>query len=98
MKDKGLKKAIVLGAAAGAFITLVTALSLDVFFADTLHGTWRDAAVNDVTRMFGPAYGQDYFAVTLYLVCVVGFLVGFGVVLGAITGLLINRFFKLLMK
>jgi hypothetical protein len=98
MKDKGLKKAIIIGAAAGAFITLGTALSMDMFFSGTFHSTWRDAAIKDVTRMFGPAYGQNYFAVTLYIAFVMGFLAGFGVVLGAISGFTINRFLKLLTK
>ncbi len=98
MGDKGLKKAIIIGAAAGALITLGTALSLDVFFSDTFQGTWRDAATKDVTKMFGPACGQNWFAVTLVLVFVMGFLAGFGAMLGAAAGVIMNRFFKLLIK
>lgn len=98
MSDKGLKKAIIIGAAAGALITLGTALSLDMFFSDTFQGTWRDAATKDVTRMFGPACGQNWFAVTLVLVFVMGFLAGFGAMLGAAAGVIMNRFFKLLIK
>lgn len=98
MSDKGLKKAIIIGAAAGALITLGTALSLDMFFSDTFQGTWRDAATKDVTRMFGPVCGQSWFAVTLVLVFVMGFLAGFGAMLGAAAGVIMNRFFKLLIK
>ena len=98
MSDKGLKKAIIIGAAAGALITLGTALSLDMFFSDTFQGTWRDAATKDVTKMFGPACGQNWFAVTLVLVFVMGFLAGFGAMLGAAAGVIMNRFFKLLIK
>ncbi len=98
MGDKGLKKAIIIGAAAGALITLGTALSMDVFFSDTFQGTWRDAAAKDVTRVFGPACGQNYFAVTLVLVSVMGFLAGFGALLGVVAGVIMNRFFKLLIK
>ncbi len=98
MSNRGLKKAIIIGAAAGALITLGTALSLDMFFSDTFQGTWRDAATKDVTKMFGPACGQNWFAVTLVLVFVMGFLAGFGAVLGAVAGVIMNRFFKLLIK
>lgn len=98
MSDKGLKKAIIIGAAAGALITLGTALSLDMFFSDTFQGTWRDAATKDVTKMFGPACGQNWFAVTLVLVLVMGFLAAFGAMLGAAAGVIMNRFFKLLIK
>ncbi len=98
MSDKGLKKAVIIGAVIGALITLGTALSLDVFFSDTLQGTWRDAAAKDVTKMFGPSCGQNWFAVTLVLVFTMSFLAGFGALLGAAAGVIMNRFFKLLSK
>jgi hypothetical protein len=98
MSDRGLKKAVVIGAGIGAIITLGAALSMDIVFSDTLQGTWRDAAAKDVTRMFGQACGQNYVAVTLVLVVVMGFLAAFGALLGAAAGLAMNRFFKLLLK
>ncbi|HTP04804.1 MAG TPA: hypothetical protein VMM54_06585 [Nitrospirota bacterium] len=98
MSDRGLKIAVVIGAGIGAIVTLGAALSMDIVFSDTLQGTWRDAAAKDVTRMFGPACGQNYFAVTLVLVIVMGFLAAFGALLGAAAGLAMNRFFKLLLK
>jgi hypothetical protein len=98
MSDRGLKKAVIVGAGIGALISLGAALSMDIVFSDSLQGTWRDAATKDVTRMFGPACGQNYFAVTLVLVIVMGFLAAFGAILGAAAGLALNRFFKLLLK
>jgi hypothetical protein len=98
MNDKGLKKAVIIGAAAGAFITLGTALSLDLLFSDTFQGTWRDAATKDVTKMFGPACGRNWLAVTLVLVLVMGFLAAFGAALGAAAGVIMNRFFKLVIR
>jgi len=98
MSDKGLKKAVLIGAVTGAVVTLGIALSMDLFFSDTFQGTWRDAAAKDVTKMFGPACGQNIFAVTLVLVLVMGFLAGFGALLGAAAGLIMNRFFKMVLK
>ena len=98
MPDSGLKKAVFIGAMLGAVFTLCIALSMDLFFSDTFQGTWRDAAAKDVTRMFGPACGQNAFAVTLVLILVMGFLAGFGAMLGAAAGLVMNRFFKLVLK
>lgn len=98
MSDKGLKKAVIIGAVAGAVITLGIALSMDLFLADSLQGTWRDAAARDVTRMFGPGCGQNSIAVTLLLVLVMGFLAGFGAVMGAAAGAIMNRFFKVVLK
>ena len=98
MSDRGLKKAVIIGAALGALSTLGAAISMDYFLSSSLQGTWRDAAVKDVTKMFGPACGQNWFAVTLVLVVVMGFLAGFGAMLGAIAGTIMNRFFKLVLK
>jgi len=98
MSDQGLKKAIIIGASLGAFVTLAAAISMDYFLASSLQGTWRDAATKDVTKMFGPACGQNWFAVTLVLIVVMGFLAGFGALLGAIAGTIMNRFFKILLK
>lgn len=96
MADQGLKKAVIAGAVIGAVLTLGTALSMDIFFSDTFQGTWRDAAAKDVTKMFGPSCGQNWFAVTLILAVVMGFLAAFGAVLGVVAGVIMNRFFKLL--
>lgn len=98
MSDKGLKKAIITGGVAGGLVTLGTALSMDLLFSDTFQGTWRDAAAKDVTKLFGPACGGNWFAVTLLLVLVMSFLAAFGALLGAAGGVIVNRFFKLLIK
>jgi len=96
--NKGLKKAVIIGATIGALVSLGAALSMDVVLSDTFQGTWWDAAVKDVTRMFGPAWGQNVFVVSFVLALVMGFLAGFGAVFGAAAGLIMNRFFKNVLK
>jgi len=98
MSDASLKKAVIIGSALGALVTLGAAISMDYFLSSSLQGTWRDAAVKDVTKMFGPACGQNWYAVTLVLIVVMAFLAGFGAILGAVAGTIMNRFFKLLLK
>jgi len=98
MSDRGLKKAVLVGAVLGALATLGIALSMDLFFSDTLQGTWWDASAKDVTKMFGPACGHNVLAVALVLLIVMGFLAGFGALLGAAAGLIMNRFFKMVLK
>ncbi len=98
MADRGLRKAIIIGAIAGAVITLGAAMAMDYVLSSSLQGTWRDAAAQDVTRMFGPACGRNWFAVTLMLVAVMVFLAAFGAVLGVVGGVIINRFFRMLLK
>jgi hypothetical protein len=98
MSDRGLKKAVIIGAVAGAVITLGAALAMDYLLSSSLQGTWRDAAAKDVTKMFGPGCGQNWLAVTLALVFVMTFLAGFGALLGVIGGVIMNRFFRMLLK
>lgn len=98
MSDKGLKKAVIIGAVIGALVTLGSAFAMDHFLADSLSGTWRDAAAKDVTKMFGPECGRNWFAVTLVLSVVMAFLAAFGAVLGVVGAVIINRFFRLLLK
>ena len=98
MSDRGLKKAIIIGAVIGAMITLGSALAMDYVLSSSLKGTWRDAASKDVTKMFGPACGQNWFAVSLVLTAVMGVLASIGAVLGIIGAVIINRFFRVLLK
>lgn len=98
MSDKGLKRAVIIGAVLGGLVSLGTAFAMDYVLSDSLHGTWRDAAAKDVTRMFGAPCGQNYWAVTFVLVLVMGFLAAFGAMLGVAAGVIMNRFFKLVLK
>ncbi len=98
MGDKGLKKAIIIGAVIGALFSLGTALFMDMFLSGTFEDSWWDLAAKDVTRMFGTSWGQNSFAVALVLVLVMAFLAGFGALLGAVAGLIMYSFFRLLFK
>jgi hypothetical protein len=98
MSDQGFKKAIIIGAIIGALMTLGSALAMDYVLSSSLKGTWRDAASKDVSKMFGPACGQNWFAVTMVLAAVMGILAAIGAVLGIIGAVIINRFFRILLK
>jgi hypothetical protein len=98
MRDKDFKKAVIIGATIGALLSLGTALSMDIVLSGTLQGTWWDAASKDVTRMFGPAWGQNVFAISSVLALVMVFLTGFGALLGAAAGLIMHFFFKSVLK
>ncbi len=98
MSDRGLKRTIIIGAVAGAVITLGSAFAMDALLSTSLQGTWWDAAARDVTRMFGPSCGRNWFAVALALGMVMAFLAAFGAVLGVIGGVIMHRFFRALLK
>lgn len=98
MSDRGLKRAIIIGASVGALITLGSAFAMDYVLSDSLQGTWRDAAAKDVGRMFGPSCGQNWWAVTLVLTAVMSFLAAFGAVLGVMGAVIVHRFFRLLLR
>jgi len=98
MPDKGLKRAVITGAVIGALMSLGAAFAMDFILSDSLQGSWRDAAAKDVTKIFGASCGQNYWAVTLVLVFVMGFLAAFGAMLGVAAGAIMNRLFRLLLK
>lgn len=98
MSDKGLKKAVIIGAAIGALFSLSVAFFLDSILSGSVQGTWWDAATKDVTRMFGPGCGGNPIAVGLMLAFVMAFLAGFGALLGVVGGVIMNRFFKNILK
>ncbi|HEY6011596.1 MAG TPA: hypothetical protein VIX18_09005 [Nitrospirota bacterium] len=98
MADKGLKKAVIIGAVAGALFSLFIAFFLDSLMSGSVQGTWWDASARDVTRMFGPECGRNSFAVGLLLFVVMAFLAAFGAVFGAAGGVIMNRFFKFILK
>ncbi len=98
MRDKSLKKAVIIGATIGALVALATALSMDLVLSGTFQGTWWDAAAIDVTKLFGPAWGKNVFAVSFVLILVMALLAGFGALLGAVGGLIMNIFFKSVLK
>ena len=98
MSDKGLKKAVLIGAVSGAAATLAIALSMDLFFSDTFQGSWKDAAAKDAVKLFGPARGANQCIVISLLVGVLSFLAAFGGLMGAAAGLILNRFFKKVLK
>ncbi len=98
MDTGNLKKSMLVGAILGGLATLGIALSMDYFLGDALHGSWREAAARDVTKMFGPQCGRNSCAVMTLLILVMGFLSCFGALLGAMAAFIINRFFKVLLK
>lgn len=98
MRDNGLKKAVLAGAVFGALFSVGVAISLDYFLADSLQGTWRDAAAKDVGRIFGPGCGGNWFAVSIVLVLTMGFLAGIGAFFGVIAAMVLHRFFRMLLK
>lgn len=98
MSNKGLKKAALVGAVLGALFSLGIAISLDYLLADSLQGTWRDAAAKDVAKIFGPGCGGNWLAVTIVLIITMGFLAGVGAFFGTIAAMILHRFFRLLLK
>ncbi len=46
-EDRRLKLVLLLGALGGAALSVAIALLMDVLYADSLGGTWRDAIAGD---------------------------------------------------
>ena len=99
MKDKKSKRGrtvMIIGASIGATLSLVTSLLMDVLFADSLQGTWREAIVNDMQNVFSITMAPDSVLVYLLFILVMVFLSLIGAAIGAFFALIVYKFITFL--
>lgn len=91
-----MKKGFYIGAACGALLGIVIALSMDMFLGSALGGGWRQAVAHDLGALTGKTFGLNSFMVIAGVVIVIGFIGGFGAVVGGIFGVMVARLFSFL--
>ncbi len=99
MKDSKTKRkrtVVLIGASAGAVLSLVTSLLMDLLFADSLQGTWREAIVNDLHSVFSITMAPDSVFVYLLFVLVMAFISLVGAGIGAFFALIVYKFISFL--
>ena len=99
MKDSKSKRkriVVIIGASAGAILSLVTSLLMDLLFADSLQGTWREAIVNDLENVFSITMAPDSVVVYLLFILVMVFLSLIGAGIGAFFALIVYKFISFL--
>ncbi len=99
MKDKKSKRrrmVMYIGAGVGATLSLVTSLLMDMLFANSLQGTWREAIVNDLQNFFSISLAPDSVLVYLLFILVIVFLSLAGAAIGAFFALIVYKFITML--
>ena len=95
-KPKRKRMVLIIGAAIGAILSLVTSLLMDILFADSLQGTWREAIVNDMQNIFSVTMDPDSVLVYLLFILLMLFLALIGGAIGAFFALIVYKFITFL--
>lgn len=95
-KSKRRRTVLIVGASIGATLSLVTSLLMDMLFADSLQGTWREAIVNDMQSIFSISMSPDSILVYLLFILVMLFLSLIGAAIGAFFALIVYKFITFL--
>ena len=84
------------GGVAGGALSLVTSLMMDLLFADSLQGTWREAVAMDMERYFSITISPDGLLAWVLFILIMAFMVAIGAAIGAVFGLIVHKFLALL--
>jgi hypothetical protein len=96
--DRRLKVVLLVGAVGGAVMSIAITLLMDVLYAESLGGTWRDAIAKDLQSLFSVSYSPDGFIVTAFFIVIIVILAGFGALLGAMFSTFVYRLIALLTR
>lgn len=94
--EQRVKRYLFIGAVIGGVVSIAISLLMDVLFADSLEGTWRDAIVHDLQRFLSISTTTDSLLVFAVLGIVLLILGGFGAFMGFIFAFFIVKFFSLM--
>ncbi len=90
------KKFLLGGAIVGGIMSLSISLMMDMVFADSLQGTWRDAIAKDLNTMFALGVSSGSIVVSLVFIVILAILAAFGAFMGSIFSFFLYKFFGLL--
>lgn len=90
------KKFVTIGAVLGGILSLSISILMDVLYADTFQGTWRDAIAKDLNSVLALDVSSSSIIVYLVFILVLGILTAFGAFMGFIFSFFLYRFFRFL--
>lgn len=90
------KKYVIIGAVIGGIISLAISLLMDIMYADSFQGTWREAIAKDLNTFFALGVSAKSIIVNIVFVLVLGVLSAFGAFLGFIFSFFLYKFFSFL--
>jgi hypothetical protein len=94
--EKRLKRFLMTGAIVGGILAITITLLMDVLFAESLNGTWRDAIVSDLHNFFKINVTVNSPIVFVVFGIILLVLSGFGAIMGVIFTFFIIKFFSFL--
>ena len=92
------KKFLLGGAIVGGIMSLSISLMMDMLFADSLQGTWRDAIAKDLNTIFSLGVSSESIIVGLAFIVILAILSAFGAFMGFIFSFFLYKFFGLLSR
>ncbi len=93
---KKARRILIIGSIAGGALSLTVTLLMDVLYADSLQGTWRDAIARDLQNFFSVAASPDSLVVYVVYFLIILVLTAFGALLGVVFSFMVYRFFLFL--
>ncbi|MEW5745193.1 MAG: hypothetical protein AB1805_07145 [Nitrospirota bacterium] len=93
-----MKKAFYIGAALGALLGAVVALSMDLLLGQSLGSGWSEAVANDLNRLFNTTFPHDHILVLFGVVVAIGIISAFGAFIGGVCSVMVARLFMMLAK
>jgi hypothetical protein len=97
-EQRRAKKFLLGGAIVGGIMSLSISLMMDMLFADSLQGTWRDAIAKDLNTIFSLGVSSKSIIVNLVFVVILAILSAFGAFMGYIFSFFLYKFFGLLSR
>jgi len=97
-EQKRARKFLLGGAIVGGIMSLSVSLMMDMLFADSLQGTWRDAIAKDLNTMFSLGVSSKSIIVGLAFIFILAILSAFGAFMGYIFSFFLYKFFGLLSR
>jgi hypothetical protein len=99
MGEQGRAKKFLLGGAiVGGIMSLSISLLMDIFLADSLQGTWREAIAKDLNTLFSLGVTSKSIIVGLVFIFILAILSAFGAFMGSIFSFFLYKFFGLLSR
>lgn len=95
---KRAKKFLLGGAIVGGIMSLSISLMMDMLFADSLQGTWKDAIAKDLNTIFPLGVSSESIIVGLAFIVILAILSAFGAFMGFIFSFFLYKFFGLLSR
>jgi amino acid transporter len=95
---KRAKKFLLGGAIVGGIMSLSISLMMDMLFADSLQGTWKDAIAKDLNTIFSLGVSSESIIVGLAFIVILAILSAFGAFMGFIFSFFLYKFFGLLSR